>query len=99
MRSKSLAHKKPGCDPRGFFAAVFLDDLLRRRFRNTGVGFVPSATPSGVPVMMMSPGSITKNCEQYHTRCSQPKIMVRVLPRWRFSTVDVEPHVQVVRIP
>src|SRR5689334_17842068 len=41
--------------------------------------------PGGVPVMMMSPGSITKNCEQYHTRCSQPKIMVLVEPRWRFS--------------
>ncbi len=35
--------------------------------------------------MMMSPGSMTKNCEQYQTRCSQPNTMVRVLPRWRFS--------------
>ena len=46
---------------------------------------MPSATPGGVPVMMISPGSITKNCEQYQTRCSQPKIIVRVLPRWRRS--------------
>ena len=53
--------------------------------RNIGVGFMPRPTPGGVPVMMMSPGSITKNCEQYQTRYSQSKIIVFVLPRWRFS--------------
>src|SRR5215813_13271860 len=46
---------------------------------------MPSPTPGGVPVVMTSPGSSTKNCEQYQTRCLQSKIMVLVLPRWRFS--------------
>ena len=45
---------------------------------------MPSATPGGVPVVMTSPGSSTKNCEQYQTMCAMPKIIVLVLPRWRF---------------
>ena len=48
--------------------------------RNFGSGLMPSATPGGVPVTMMSPGSMMKNCEQYQTRCSTPKIIVLVLP-------------------
>ena len=34
---------------------------------------------------MTSPGSSTMNCEQYQTMCATPKIMVLVLPLWRFS--------------
>src|ERR1700758_591844 len=56
--------------------------------RNCG-GFMPSPTPGGVPVMITSPGSMTKNCEQYQTRCSTPKIMVRVEPFCRLSPLTV----------
>ena len=52
--------------------------------RNCG-GFMPSPTPGGVPVTITSPGSMTKNCEQYQTMCATPKIIVLVLPRWRCS--------------
>src|SRR5438034_10631239 len=38
-----------------------------------------------LPVMMTSPGSMTKYCEQAQTMWRQSKIMVEVLPRWRFS--------------
>ena len=36
--------------------------------RNFGSGFIPRATPGGVPVIITSPGSMTKNCEQCQTR-------------------------------
>src|SRR5262252_8435549 len=58
-------------------------------FRNFGSGFMPSATPGGVPVIMTSPGSRTMNCEQYHTRCATPKIIVLVEPFWRGSPFTV----------
>src|ERR1700689_4616034 len=54
-------------------------------FKNFGSGFMPRPTPGGVPVMMTSPGSMTKYCEQAQTMWRQSKIMVLVLPRWRFS--------------
>ena len=38
-------------------------------FSQIGSGFIPSATPGGVPVVMTSPGSSSKNCEQYQTIC------------------------------
>src|SRR3954447_20537773 len=57
--------------------------------RNCGVGFMPSATPGGVPVMMTSPGSNTTNCEQYQTRCATPKIMVLVEPCCRYLPLTV----------
>src|SRR6202030_3036964 len=57
-------------------------------FRNVG-GFMPRPTPGGVPVMMTSPGSRMKYCEQHHTMWRQSKIMVEVLPRWRFSPLTL----------
>ena len=36
--------------------------------RNFGCGLMPMPTPGGVPVMITSPGSSTRNCEQYQTR-------------------------------
>jgi len=36
--------------------------------KNFGSGLMPMPTPGGVPVMITSPGSMTKNCEQYQTR-------------------------------
>src|SRR5216683_1340090 len=57
--------------------------------RNFGSGFMPSATPGGVPVMMTSPGSSTMNCEQYQTICSQSKIIVLVEPFCRVSPFTV----------
>src|SRR5262249_59082175 len=56
--------------------------------RNCG-GFMPRPTPGGVPVMITSPGSITKNCEQYQTRCATPNTMVLVLPFCRVSPLTV----------
>ena len=58
------------------------------------LGFMPSPTPGGVPVMITSPGSITKYCEQHQTICRQSKIMVLVLPL-ALLAVDVEPHFEV----
>src|SRR6476660_6110852 len=69
------------CSPRPSMPRVTTSPALR----NLGSGFMPRPTPGGVPVVMTSPGSSTKNCEQYQTRCLQSKIMVLVLPRWRFS--------------
>src|SRR5215475_4018481 len=57
---------------------------------------MPRPTPGGVPVMMMSPGSITKNWEQYQTRCSHEDHGFRVAPL-PLLAVDVEPHVQILR--
>src|SRR6476661_7586587 len=57
--------------------------------RNCGVGFMPSATPGGVPVMMTSPGCMTRNCEQYQTRCATPKIIVLVEPCCRYLPLTV----------
>src|SRR5262252_9601970 len=69
------------CSPSPSIPSVTTSPALR----NFGSGFMPSPTPGGVPVVMTSPGSSTKNCEQYQTRCLQSKIMVLVLPRWRLS--------------
>jgi len=44
---------------------------------------MPRPTPGGVPVMMTTPSSMTKYCEQHQTMWRQSKIMVEVLPRWR----------------
>src|SRR6186997_1235560 len=56
--------------------------------RNFG-GFMPSATPDGVPVTMMSPGSMMKYCEHHQTISATPKIMVLVLPFWRYSPLTL----------
>src|SRR5215471_17003440 len=58
-------------------------------FKYFGSGFMPSATPGGVPVMMTSPGSRTMNWEQYHTRWATPKTIVLVEPFWRVSPFTV----------
>src|SRR3954469_2835003 len=68
------------CSPSPSMPSVTTSPALR----NVG-GFMPSPTPGGVPVVITSPGSITKNCEQYQTMCGISKIIVLVLPRWRFS--------------
>src|SRR5262249_55540349 len=68
------------CSPKPSMPSVTTSPALR----NFGSGFMPSPTPGGVPVRMTSPGSSTKYCEQHQTRCLQSKIMVPVLPRWRF---------------
>src|SRR5690606_18738103 len=52
-------------------------------------GLWPSATPGGVPVVMMSPGSMTKNCEQYQTMYGTLKIIVLVEPSCRVSPLTV----------
>src|SRR5674476_1346818 len=51
---------------------------------------IATGTPAGVPVAITSPGSSTKNCEQYQTICWQSKIMLRVLPFWRFSPLTFD---------
>src|ERR1700693_5828083 len=50
--------------------------------RYQGFGFLTSATPGGVPVVMISPGSKVVNCEQYATICATEKIIVVVEPSW-----------------
>src|SRR5262249_43267067 len=57
--------------------------------RYFGVGFMPMATPGGVPVTITSPGSSTMNCEQYQTRCAQSNTMVLVEPFCRLSPLTV----------
>ena len=47
---------------------------------------------------MTSPGSSTKNCEQYQTRCATPKIIVLVVPFCRFSPLTVS-HMSRLRVP
>src|SRR3984885_11513707 len=73
------------CSPSPSMPSVTTSPALR----NIGSGFMPSPTPGGVPVMMTSPGSMTKYCEQVQTICRQSKIMVEVLPRWRFSPLTL----------
>ena len=53
-------------------------------FRYCG-GFMPMATPGGVPVEMTSPGISVMNCDRYDTTCGTLKISVLVLPVWRRS--------------
>ncbi len=48
-------------------------------------GFMPIATPGGVPVVITSPGSSVMNWLTYDTSVAQSKIIVFVLPSWRLS--------------
>lgn len=48
------------CSPRPWIPSRIVCPALRK----IGCGFLPSPTPGGVPVEMMSPGWSVKNCER-----------------------------------
>src|SRR5207247_2339948 len=65
------------CLPRPSISSVMRSPLTR--YGN----FPPQATPAGVPVLMTSPGSSTRNWDRCQIRCATPKIMSAVVESWR----------------